>query len=76
MSLDDDLTKFRENFYSVHCLVENGYIVYKTKKGYAGQLAEEANKIIDQLGLNLTAIPTTLSSKDSFHVKSSETPDI
>lgn len=76
MSLDDDLTKFRENFYSVHCLVERGYIVYRTKKGYASQLAEEANKIIEKMGLNLSAIPTTLSSKDSFVVQSSETPDI
>ncbi len=76
MSLDDELTRFRESFYSVHCLVENGYIVYKTKRGYANQLAEEANKIIEKMGLNLSAIPTTLNSKNSFVVQSSETPDI
>lgn len=76
MQTADQLEKFMQNFYSVKCCVEGDYIVYRTKKGFAGQVAEQANKIIEQLGLDLTAIPTSLSSKDSFHVKSSETPDI
>lgn len=76
MSLDDDLLKFRENFYSVHAFVESGHVVYKCKRGYANEVAREANKVIEKMGLNLSAIPTTLSSKDSVVVQSSVTPDI
>ena len=76
MSLQDQLLKFRESFFSVYCLVEEDYVVYKTRRGFARSLAQEANDLIDRLNLNLTAIPTSLSADDSFCVKSSETPDI
>lgn len=72
MSLQDQLTRFREAFFSTKCLVEDDYITYKTRRGLGKTLAEQANELIDYLGLNLTAIPTTLSANDSFYVKSSE----
>lgn len=73
MSLDNELEIFRENFYSVNVFVENGYMVYRTRKGFAKMVAQEANKLIEKLGLNLVAIPSSLSSKDSFHVQSNLT---
>lgn len=71
--MNQELEQFRENYFSTKCLVENDYVVYKTRRGFAKALAEEANKLIEMLGLNLTAIPTSLSANDSFCVKSCET---
>ena len=70
--MKNQLEIFRENFYSVRCLVEEDYIVYRTKDGLAKLLADEANKLIEKLNLNLSAIPTTLPRQDSFTVQSSE----
>lgn len=73
MSLDDELTMFRESFYSIHAVVENGYVVYKCKRGFAKNVAEEANKLIEQMNLSLVAIPTSLHSQDSVCVQSNLT---
>lgn len=73
MSIDDELEKFRISFYSIHAFVENGYVIYKCKRGFAKNVAEEANKLIEKMNLNLTAIPTSLSSQDSVCVQSNLT---
>lgn len=70
--IENQLTTFRENFPMVRVMVYETYIVYKVGKGLAIKAAEDAQNIIDKLGLALSACPTKFSSNDSFFVQSSE----
>ena len=67
-----ELETFRLNFPSIKCMVYEDEIVYRVLKGRAKEVANEANKLIEQLGLSLSAIPTSLSSQDSICIQSSE----
>jgi hypothetical protein len=71
-AMKNQLETFRENFLHVRVWVEPDYMVYKTRRGLAKALAEEANLLIDKMGLSLSAIPTKSSSQDSISVQSNE----
>ena len=67
---------FRVSFYSHNVTVYDDSMVYRTPKGLADKMCEDANDLIRKLNLDLVAIPTTFANKDSFHVKNIETSDI
>ena len=68
----EQLNTFQENFPLIKCMVYEDCIVYKVLRGRAKEVALEANKVIERLGLNLCAIPTSLSANDSLVVQSNE----
>jgi hypothetical protein len=70
--MKNQLNIFQENFPLIKCMVYEDCIVYKVLRGRCKEVAEEANKVIERLGLNLSAIPTSLSSQDSVCVQSNE----
>jgi hypothetical protein len=72
MKNQDELEKFIKNFPSTHCMAYDDCLVYKTRRGLGKSVAEHANRIIEELNLALTAIPTSLSINDSFVVQSNE----
>lgn len=71
MSLQDQFLKFRKEWPSVNVMVESDYMSYKTKPGTADRSASMANELIEDLGLgvDLVAVPTNLSRKDSFIIR-------
>jgi hypothetical protein len=70
--MKNELDQFRKAFAMTRCHAEEDFLSYKVLKGRAKEVATEANKLIEQLGLSLSAIPTNLSSQDSICVQSSE----
>jgi hypothetical protein len=70
--MKNQLDQFREAFAMTRCHAEEDFISYKVLKGRAKEVAQHANELIEQLGLNLTAIATSLSSQDSVCIQSSE----
>ncbi len=72
MKNQDDLQKFRENFPLVKCHVENEFMTYRVRNGLAKSVADEANKLIDELGLNLVAIASNLPYANSVCIQSNE----
>lgn len=67
------LEKFREVYPSTRVTVHDDFIVYKVRKGTADKSAKGANELIQQYGLDLTAMATGFPNKDSFWVQSSNT---
>jgi len=62
MSVEQQLTTFRENFPMTKCYVELDWITYRTRRGLAKAVAEDANKLIEELGLDLVAtVPKSIS---------------
>jgi len=76
MSIDRYFEQFRVSFHSRNVMVYENSMVYKTPRGFADRMADDANVLIEKLNLPLVALPTTLLAKDSFHVKSNEVYDI
>ncbi len=70
MSIDEQLEKFRVNFPLTKVTVYDLFMTYKVRSGLADSVAQEANELIETLGLELTAIPSRLSSADSICVQS------
>ena len=56
MTTQAQLEKFRENFLLTRVYVEDDWMSYKVKRGFAKSVAEDANELIDRLGLDLVAI--------------------
>jgi hypothetical protein len=71
--IQNHLTTFRENFPLTKVMAYDDCLVYSTRRGLAQSVAKDANEIIEKLGLELTAIPTSLSSQDSVCVQSQYT---
>lgn len=69
-SLEDQFTIFRMHYDSARVFVGADNMVYKVSWGYADKAAKEANELIEQLNLELVAIPTNLVGKNSFVVQS------
>jgi len=72
MKNQNDLEKFRVAFPLVKCHVENEFMTYRVRNGLAKSVAEEANKLIDEMGLALVAIASNLPYANSVCVQSSE----
>jgi hypothetical protein len=75
-NINKQLEEFRKKYSSINVMVYDDYVVYRTPPGFAKKAAVKANKVIEELKLELTAIPTNFQKDDSFVVKSSETIDI
>ena len=71
-TIETSLTTFREKFPLTRVMVYDDCLVYKVKRGYAKLTSDMANEIIERENLPLVAIPTTLSSDDSFVVQNNE----
>lgn len=65
-----DLEKFREKYPSIRVNVYDDYLVYKVAVGYGKRAAIDANELIESLGLQLVAMPSSLPAMDSFSVMS------
>lgn len=70
MNTEHEFETFRKNFLATRVTVYDDYMTYKVRRGFAKRVAEEANRIISKLGLDLVAIPTSLSSADSVVIQS------
>lgn len=70
-SLENDLTKFRENYHSVKVTVYADCLVYRCVRGYSDKAAASANDLIERMNLDLVAISTNFKSKDSYEIKAS-----
>ncbi len=70
--MKNQLEEFRLAFPSIKCMVYEDCLVYRVLRGRAREVASAANELIEKLNLNLTAIETSLSTKDSITVQSSE----
>lgn len=66
---EQEFERFRKNFLATRVMVYQDEMVYKVRRGFAKKVAQEANSIIEKLGLDLVAIPTSLSSQDSVSVQ-------
>ena len=71
--MKNHLDTFRENFPLTKVMAYDDCLVYSTRKGLAQSVAASANEVIEKLGLELTAIPTSLNSQDSVCVQSQYT---
>ena len=71
--LETKMEQFRMSFPYRHVTVYDDFMVYRTPRGLCDKMAKDANNLINKLNLDLVAIPTSMSTKDSFCVKSSET---
>lgn len=72
MSLEEALTIFRKNFYSVRVKVFDDYMIYSISNGSWERLqfvVKHCNILIKRLELPLLAEPAGLS-KDTFIIKS------
>jgi len=72
MKNQEQLETFWKNFRIGKPMVYFDCIVYRVARGFAKSVAKDANDKINELGLDLTAIPTTFLSDDTFVVQSSE----
>ena len=70
--MSNELEKFREAFPFTKVWVEPEYIVYRVRNGLAKSVAEEANRLIEEMGLNLVAIASNLPYSNSVCIQSSE----
>ena len=70
--MNNQLQIFREAFPLTKAWVEPEYIVYRVRNGLAKSVAEEANRLIEEMGLNLVAIPSNLPYANSVCIQSSE----
>ena len=71
-----ELEQFRIAYDSVRVSVYDDFMVYSTPSGMADIMARSANRLIQDLDLNLTAIPAKNYPADTFVVKSNYTIDI
>jgi len=69
MTLEDQLTTFREQWNGTHVNQYDDYLAYKTVHGFAKSAAYRANQLIYSLGFSLIAETTT---DNSFIVKKSK----
>lgn len=71
-----ELEQFRKAYDSIRVSVYDDFMVYSTPIGMSEILARSANKLIQELDLELTAIPAKNYPSDTFVVKSNQTIDI
>jgi len=71
-----ELEQFRKAYDSTRVSVYDDFMVYSTPSGMSELLAKSANRLIQDLDLNLTAIPAKNYPADTFVVKSNYTIDI
>ena len=69
MNTQEQLTLFREKFTLTKCYVEIDWITYRTRRGLAKAVAEDANKLIDELGLGLIATVPNSVSQDTVLIQ-------
>jgi len=69
LSIEELLEAFRKRFYLSKVMVYANCMVYKTAVGKSKQCAADANTLIAELGLPLTATSTTFYTEDSFVVE-------
>jgi hypothetical protein len=70
-SIEMQFEQFRESFYCKNVMVYEDTMVYRTPRGLSESMADDANRVIAKLKLDLVAIPTSLTAKDSFYIKAS-----
>lgn len=64
MTTQAQLEKFRENFLLTRVNVEDDFLTYKVRRGFAKAVAEDANELIDRLCLDLVAIAPNSVAQD------------
>lgn len=69
MTTENQLEKFRVRFPLNRVLVEADYMIYKIGGMRAREAAVLANELIDEMELNLVAIPKEIYPYDSVVVK-------
>lgn len=65
------LEKFRIAYDSMMVNVYDDFMVYSTPIGMADLISRSANKLIEELNLDLVAIPNKSYPSDSFVIKGS-----
>lgn len=75
-TLESQLLLFRETYSSARAIVFSDCIVYKCGRGKAIDASAEANKLIEELGLSLVAIPNKWPANNTYVVQSNETSDL
>lgn len=69
MTLKDKLDKFRESYSGTRVTQYDDCLVYSVAALYSGRAAERASRLIDELHLDLVAIPKTEYPWDSFVIQ-------
>jgi len=75
-TLEQELAAFREKYSSVRVFVFSDCLVYRCANGRAKEAANAANKLIEELGLSLVAIPNKWPANNTYVVQSNETSDL
>ena len=70
--IQEQLTKFRENFQGRKVWVDDDCLSYTCPRGKSYYWAKEANELIEKLELPLVAIPVRTLWNNVFVVKSAE----
>lgn len=70
MRLEEQLDKFLVEWGGTRVLKDENRLIYKVTPSYAKRSANRANELIEILGLDLVAIPSTNYPQDSFVVQS------
>lgn len=70
MKLEDQLEKFKKEWMGVKVMQHEDKLVYTTAPSFSKRAAKRANDLIEVLGLDLVAIPSTNYPQDSFVVQS------
>lgn len=73
MVIENLLETFRVCFPLTRVTVYDDFLVYKTRRGLAKAVAEDANDVIAEKGWPLVAIATNFVSNDTIVIKSNET---
>jgi hypothetical protein len=69
MSTEKHFEQFRVSFYSRNVMVYDKSMVYRTARGLADRVADDAKALIEKLKLPLTVTATNLLAKDSICIK-------
>lgn len=72
-TLEKELTTFREMYAATRCTVFSDTIVYRCAYGKADDAAKQANGLIEEMGLNLVAIPNKFPANNSYSIQSNQT---
>ena len=71
-SLELELNAFREKYSSVKVTQYSDCLVYRCAYGKSIEAAASANKIIEEMGLSLVAIPNRYPNNNSYVIQSNE----
>jgi hypothetical protein len=69
MTIEDQLTKFRESWPGTSVTVYNDWLHYSVTFGYGGRAVKRANKLIEFLGLDLLIAESATEQSGFFTIK-------